>query len=179
MRRPFRNLAATMLAALLVAYFVVSSSRAQNAADDTKNTAQLFHLRTVARPADPDPTTQSKPDRTQTLRKRISEAAELLNKADFKTFFHDYVDPFWLARATAGRAPGSSVEQFLTETVLSNPQQTRAMADAFASVLKKSLTKEPKWLLNGRAASFLEGRSSHTAEFWVYFDGKWRISPET
>ena len=168
---------------LLIAAVVILFSSIYPAAvvaqesDPSAVATQAFQLRTISKPADPDPTTQSTEGRTKTIRNRIVAAKALLDSGDHKTFFNDYVDPFWLARAAAGQEV--SVDDLLTKQVIGDPNQIKAIAQRFGQVLEQSLKVEPKWLLNGRAASFMTGRSSHTAEFWVYFDGKWRISPET
>ena len=135
-----------------------------------------FHLRPVADSLDPEPSEQTPDERTATLRSRIVAAKALLDEEDYRTFFDDFVDPFWLARSAAGEE--ESVETF-AERLLGEPRYTKFMAQRFGHVLTQSLKAEPRWLLNGRAASFMTDHNSHSAEFWVYFEGKRRISPET
>jgi len=141
-----------------------------NAQSATKFT---FHLRTVDKPADPDPQQQTAAERLKTLRKRMAEANQLLEQEKYKEFVNDFIDPFWLARyAGSGEM---TVEQLIDLLVTKDPKSMKR----FSNTITKTLKMEPKWLLNGRAASFITDDSSHTAEFWIYYDGKWRISPET
>ena len=144
---------------------------------ETAAQALTFTVPVIADPADPDPTEQTAEQRTETLRKRTREALVLLDAQDLKSFFSEYVDPFWLARSAAGA--GLTVDALFSELVARSPDEVAEMMDRFQRVLRDSLELEPHFLLDGRAASFMEGHSSHTAEFWIYVDGKWRISPET
>jgi len=136
-----------------------------------------FHFRSVAESDDPDPLTQTNDQRLETLRTRIREALTALEKEDYRTFFSLYVDPFYLGRASAEEK--LSVEVAFDQLILQRPESTQRMAADFKRVLSTTQTETPQWVLGGRAASFMKDRNNHTAQFWVYFDGKWRISPET
>ncbi len=166
---------ACLLAALAGAVFLTTALTAQESGSKSGLT---FHFATVATPADPDPASQDDPARLATLRKSIAEANSLLEKDDLDGFVSRFIDPFWLARG-AGSPDGRTTEQLYAKFIRDEPRQREEFRKRFEESLKKNLTAEPRWLLGGRAASFMTGRSSHTAEFWVYFDGKWRISPET
>lgn len=162
---------------LSVAAFALAVAFPSTNSQDSAATKRTFLLRAVPNPADPDPATQTIPQRTATLRKRMAEAKALLDAGKMEQCFEEYIDPFWLARAAAGS--GGTVGELLEKQILGDKQSTQRMAAAFATTIESNLNAEPKWLINGRVASFMTGRSSHTAEFWIYFEGKWRISPET
>lgn len=163
--------------ALIVTHQQGRSLTAQDKATADEKAAD-YHLRAVPEPADPDPTQQTPAERLQTLRKRITEAKTALEKDDLVGFFKSSMDPFWIARGVAG-FKGDSVRTFLQERILSDAKQKKHLVEVFGKVLQDSLEAEPRWLLEGRVASFMTSNSSHSAEFWVYYDGKWRISPET
>lgn len=152
-------------------------ARGVHAQDElTKDAPFTFHLRDVPDAYDPDPTKQTPDERLKTIRKRISGAIQLLEKKSYKSFFNDYIDPFWLARI--GGISKISVDEVFAK-FMNSPKRVEYIDRQFIEVLKQSLKDEPQWLLNGRAASFMEGNNSHATEFWIYFEGKWRISPET
>ena len=166
---------AGLLAALAGAAFLTTALTAQES--DTKSGLK-FYFASVTTPADPNPASQDEAARLTTLRKAISEAIALLEKDDLDAFFGQFMDPFWLARG-AGSPNGPTTDQLYAKFIRDDPERSKHFREQFGSTLKQSLTAQPRWLLDGRAASFMSGRSSHAAEFWVYFDGKWRISPET
>ena len=161
----------------LITLTVVSTENSVAQRDDSSESGQDFHLRSVSKPHDPDPTKQSDEERTQMLRKHIREARALLKAGNHRKFFQDHVDPFWVARAAASM--NVQVDEFLKKMLDENPDRRNAMTERFAQTLDEIRNQEPMFLLNGRAASFMKNRSSLTAEFWVYFDGRWRMSPET
>lgn len=170
MAHPYRNL-------LTVALALTCCTGAVNAQEpETAARVLTFTMPVIADPADPDPTEQTAEQRTETLRKRTREAVALLDSEDLTSFFSDYVDPFWLARYAAGARV--TVDELYSQ-LLARPARTAEMIERMKQVLRDSLELEPRFLLDGRAASFMEDDSSHTAEFWIYVDGKWRISPET
>lgn len=158
-----------LLSAMLLAAVSIAQER--------KVSAREFPAAVIESPADPDPTTQSVAERTETLRKRMREAKSLLEAGKTEECFMKYIDPFWLARAAA--SSGSTIDELFKKQINSGSAGAKEISARFGKTLDASLTLEPEWLLNGRAASFITNRSSHTAEFWIYFDGKWRISPET
>jgi len=116
------------------------------------------------------------------LRGRIKAVLALIEQKKYGEIAKEYMDPFWLARASASeriRSPPSK-ESSVDGLVDRMAKMNYFGSARFLKVLRRSLEAEPSWLLDGRAASFMEqAGSSHTAEFWVYFEGKWRISPET
>ena len=100
------------------------------------------------------------------MRNRMTEANQLLKQEKYGAFFNDFVDPFWTARYAAGA--GRTVEEFVGQVLKDNAESLQR----FAVTITKTLKAEPQWLLNGRAASFMTDHSSHTAEFWIYYDGE-------
>ncbi len=136
-----------------------------------------FQFREVTRPTDPEPMKQNKEARTTSLRRSISAAITALEEEKFDQFFDQHIDPFWLARYTG--APGDKTVDSVLAFLKDDPDQMKNLSERYLKTLRSSLNQEPRWLLKGRAASFMVGRSSHSGEFWVYYDGKWRISPET
>lgn len=146
-------------------------------AQDAKRDHRSFQLRTIPEPADPDPATQSAAERTAVLAKRMAEAKALLDAGKVEQCFKEYVDPFWLARGAASSE--WTIDELFDKQILDDKQHVDEMAAAFSRTIESNLKADPKWLLNGRVASFITKRSSHTAEFWIYFEGKWRMSPET
>jgi len=157
--------------AFLLSYYDLAAKQEPPA----KAEKMTFHFRSVQNPADPDPVGQKIDDRLATLRSRIRDAKQLLDDDKHNEFFDQYLDPFWLARTAAGQK--ITVSQMMNGPL--TDERRAATTDRFGKMLEASLKPEPQWLLDGRAASFMSGHSSHTAEFWIYFDGKWRISPET
>lgn len=140
---------------------------------DTRTLQRLtFLLQSPTDPIDPDPTRQTPEQRKAILRSRIKSAITLIEAKKGREFVNAYLDPFWLARNAASEK--CTIEELVNRMVKGK------MHERFLKVLRRSLEAEPSWLLDGRVASFMEKpHNSTTAEFWVYFDGKWRISPET
>jgi hypothetical protein len=164
-----RHVAATLL--LTAAAFVASRSDVVLSFDDASGSTAA---------AQPDPTGQSDAERLETLRASIRAAIAVLDDKEMRKFLKEHVDPFWLARNASGGK--ISIDALIDERILSDTQRDRTefMMERFRETLQSTLEQEPHWVFDGRAASFMdEGGSSHTAEFWVYFDGRWWISPET
>ncbi|MCR9200548.1 MAG: hypothetical protein NXI04_18075 [Planctomycetaceae bacterium] len=162
---------------VVVVLLGVSLAAAQEEPEKAERTDRTFLLQTVAQPADPDPTTQTKQQRTATLRQRMQEVRQLLQDGKVEQCLNEYVDPFWLARAAA--SSGWTVDELLDRQILADKQRAQGLADAFLQTLRANREVEPTWLLKGRVASFIRGGSSRTAEFWIYYEGKWRISPKS
>ncbi len=146
-------------------------------AQESSETKRTFLLRAIPEPVDPDPTSQTAAARTATLRKRMQEAKLLFETGKVQQCLNEYVDPFWLARAAASSE--LTIDQLLDKQILGDKQRADGLATAFAKTIESNLETEPTWLLEGRVASFITKHSSLTAEFWIYFEGKWRISPES
>jgi hypothetical protein len=167
-----KHSAIPILIAAALAIPVVSPSQAQ------KNEKQHpFGFRTIADPADPDPLTQTVAERTATLQKRMKEAKKLLDDGKLEQCLNKFIDPFWLARAAA--RSDWTIDELFDKQVRGDKERAGGLADAMATSIESNLDKPPKWLLDGRVASFIAGRSDRIGEFWVYFDGSWRISPQT
>ena len=147
------------------------------AQEDAEEKKLKFHFQQVAKSVDPDPTKQDDAARLASLRKSIQGAISLLEKDDLRGFFEQYIDPFFLARFS-GR---STVHEAFATNIEGNPNRAKGLKEQFLKTLTEAQTQQPWWLLEGRAASFIKpgSRSSRTAEYWIYFEGKWRISPET
>jgi hypothetical protein len=155
---------------------IVASVALFSASEACAQSVAAFHLQPSAAATNPEPTKQTPEERTKTLRACISEVMALIDKKEYKKFFYDYIDPFWLARGAAGGK--ESVDELIAK-VVNDPKTGETWMKRFKEVLERSLSMEPVWLLDGRVASFMTGHNSHTAEFWIYYEGKWRISPET
>jgi hypothetical protein len=124
-----------------------------------------------------DPRQQSEPDRLASLRQSMEEAIKLLKAGDDQQFFNRFIDPFWVARHAADV---DKTEDEVLGSLLNNTQRAKEFRQQMISTLENEIAKQPKWLLEGRAASFISPRGgSHTAEFWIHLDGMWKISPET
>tara|TARA_R110002072_G_scaffold238769_2_gene396191 strand:- start:41420 stop:41959 length:540 start_codon:yes stop_codon:yes gene_type:complete len=179
MRINFSTPVAAQFFTVCVVGFAVALATRVVAQEPDAPTSLKFHFATVAKPVDPDPTKQDEAARVKSLRKAISGANALLENDQIDRFFEEYINPFWFAPVVG--TPGTdTVDSFFSKAVRDNPARRKDFVERFGRTLKASLQAEPKWLLNGRAASFMtRPNSHHTAEFWVYFDGKWRISPET
>ena len=154
---------------LALAAICATSLFAQEEAEEKK---LKFHFQQVAKSVDPDPTKQDDAARLASLRKSIQGAISLLEKDDLRGFFEQYVDPFWIARYSVNHTVDETYAVFTKRDDVKR---------RFLETLSKIQDRQPWGLLNGRAANFIEppSRSSRTAEYWIYFEGKWRISPET
>jgi hypothetical protein len=171
MSRTFR---AKYTALCLVVIAIAVMATAQEA---PKPETVRFQFREVTEPADPELMRQDEEARTTSLRRSISRAITALEDEKFDQFFDQFIDPFWLARYAG--APGDKTVDSVLAFFKDNPDQMKGLTERYLKTLRSSLKQKPRWLLKGRAASFMVGRSSHSGEFWIYFDGKWRISPET
>ena len=162
---------------MLVAFFLSASQLSAQEAGPT-GLEKTFGLRSVTNPVDPNPTTQSADERLATLRKRMRECEKLIKENKFEEFHLRFVDPFFMARAAAGGKKTRTTREVIEQIV----QEANATDDISRILLKsfdKVLKMEPQWMLDGRAASFISNHNSSHAEFWVYFEGRWRLSPET
>ena len=155
---------------LSTALFIVSIAEAQK---DKKDLTLTFPYPEITNPSDPDPTTQTVKERTESLRKRIKEVIALIDSSDLNKVTYEYISPYWIARVAAeGKKPVNEVTALFSKVSENKLKKSK-------KELEKSLELEPLFLLNGRAASFLGEISSHGMSFWAYIDGKWRILPES
>ncbi|MEM9345584.1 MAG: hypothetical protein AAGB26_03090 [Planctomycetota bacterium] len=117
-------------------------------------------------------------DRLALLHEAMDKALVILESKEYKRFYEECVDPFWMARgvADAGMTIDEGWEQFFQKTNEDIEFHSKLMLES----IRKARESEPTWLLDGRVAHFIErGGDSHFAEFWVWQDGRWMISPET
>ena len=159
---------------LALAAICATSLFAQEEAEEKK---LKFHFQQVAKSVDPDPTKQVDAARLASLRKSIQGAILLPEKDILRGFFEQFVDPFFFARF-AGQ---STVHEAFATQIEGNPRRASGLKEQFLKTLTETQDQQPWWLLDGSAASFIKpgSRSSRTAEYWTYFEGKWRISSET
>lgn len=161
----------------LITFFLCSGLVGTTLLQDNGKTSEYvwdFRLQTPASPADPDPTSQADGQRLETLHRRIKDALSALESDDYRKFFNEYVDPTILVRQAA--AANTTVEAVFKKGILGESENTKVMAADFKAALNRSSSSKPKWLLNGRAASFITDSRGRSAEFWIYIDGKWRLS---
>ncbi len=161
-----------LLVGIILVTFVMASAQD---APQTSRPMLTFNLRAMPNPADPDPESQSPEERNATLQKRMRAAKDLLDAGNVHEWLNEYFDPFPAAR-------GASKTEFtideLFEKILSDKARATRFITQHSEAIGQTLDKEPKWLLNGRAASFIsEEHPRSPANFWIYFDGKWRLSP--
>lgn len=125
-------------------------------------------------PSDPD-------ERLASLHEAMDGAIALLEAGgieEYDQLMREYMDPFWAARIAAGA--NIDMDALYQRLSVFDPDDFAFHVETMLSSIKKHREEEPTWLLDGRVAHFMElAGDSHRAEFWIWLDGRWMISPET